>query len=521
MLRCPSERSRRDRRRPHPHQPGPATLVVRRPAVAHVSPPMIFAAPWVLLALAALPVLWWLLRVTPPAPRSERFPAIRLLAGLRAPEETPARTPWWLMAVRLLAASLLIVGLAGPVLDAGVALPGAGPLLVVIDDGWAAAADWPGRVAAADAMLARAAREHRPAALLATADANDARPPAISAVMPVADLRARLAALRPKPWPVDRAGAAAALRRWATSRRAGRLSGRWPRHHRRCRLRRRPAPRRVGDRNCPRSAADDGAAAPARRAGPTGGPPGTTAAADGSSARGAGAKRRRPHPGARDLHPAARRAHRRGRDHAAARAAQPAGTAGAGRPRLGRRRRPAGRALAAAPGRADVARRGGERAALGHALLSAARPLALCRAARGQHRHTAQAADRGDRACRRAFGARRRSDRTHPMGREGRAAGALCRPAHRSLAGAGDRSRRAAPSGRAGRAGGRAAAGEAAGRRPPARRRALLGEAGAARTVSARLALRGAGGAGGRDREPAGARRTLGAAGAAHLGAAR
>ena len=49
---------------------------------------MIFAAPWVLLALAALPVLWWLLRVTPPAPRSERFPAIRLLAGLRAPEET-------------------------------------------------------------------------------------------------------------------------------------------------------------------------------------------------------------------------------------------------------------------------------------------------------------------------------------------------------------------------------------------------------------------------------------------------
>ncbi len=175
---------------------------------------MIFAAPWVLLALAALPVLWWLLHVTPPAPRMERFPAIRLLAGLRAQEETPARTPWWLMALRLLAATLLIVGLAGPVLDAGAALPGNGPLLLVIDDGWAAAADWPARVTAADAMLARAAREHRPAALLATADADDARPPAISAVMPVADLRARLAALRPKPWPVDRAGASAALRVW-------------------------------------------------------------------------------------------------------------------------------------------------------------------------------------------------------------------------------------------------------------------------------------------------------------------
>ena len=56
---------------------------------------MIFAAPWLLLALAALPLLWWLLRVTPPAPRMQAFPAIRLLAGLRADERTAARTPPW------------------------------------------------------------------------------------------------------------------------------------------------------------------------------------------------------------------------------------------------------------------------------------------------------------------------------------------------------------------------------------------------------------------------------------------
>src|ERR1700750_2847481 len=62
---------------------------------------MIFAAPWVLLALPALPLLWWLLRVTPPAPREERFPAIRLLAGLRAEQETPAHTPPWLPALGL------------------------------------------------------------------------------------------------------------------------------------------------------------------------------------------------------------------------------------------------------------------------------------------------------------------------------------------------------------------------------------------------------------------------------------
>ena len=28
-----------------------------------------FISPWVLAALAALPLIWWLLRITPPAPR--------------------------------------------------------------------------------------------------------------------------------------------------------------------------------------------------------------------------------------------------------------------------------------------------------------------------------------------------------------------------------------------------------------------------------------------------------------------
>ena len=93
--------------------------------------PMIFVAPWVLIGLLALPLLWWLLRVTPPAPRSEIFPAIRFLLGLNATEETPAHTPWWLLALRLLAAGLVIVALARPVLDAGTALAGKGPVLLV------------------------------------------------------------------------------------------------------------------------------------------------------------------------------------------------------------------------------------------------------------------------------------------------------------------------------------------------------------------------------------------------------
>ena len=56
-----------------------------------------FTSPWLLLALTALPALWWLLRVTPPSPRLVNFPPVRLLMALRPNEETPARTPWWLI----------------------------------------------------------------------------------------------------------------------------------------------------------------------------------------------------------------------------------------------------------------------------------------------------------------------------------------------------------------------------------------------------------------------------------------
>ena len=66
-----------------------------------------FGAPWVLAALIGLPVLWWLLRVTPPQPRRIQFPPLRLLLGLKDEEQTPAHTPWWLLLLRLIAAALL------------------------------------------------------------------------------------------------------------------------------------------------------------------------------------------------------------------------------------------------------------------------------------------------------------------------------------------------------------------------------------------------------------------------------
>lgn len=168
---------------------------------------MTFAAPLALVALVALPLLWWLLRVTPPSPRSEIFPAIRLLLGLNQTEETPARTPWWLLLLRLVAAALVILALARPILDSTGSMAGGGPVLLVIDNGWAAASDWPRRMQMANTVLDRAARAGRKVALLATAPGETGAAPKATTPMPVSDLRAQLGALRPEAWPSDRAAA--------------------------------------------------------------------------------------------------------------------------------------------------------------------------------------------------------------------------------------------------------------------------------------------------------------------------
>ena len=118
-----------------------------------------FLHPWILAGLAALPVLWWLLRVTPPAPRRIDFPATRFLAGL-IPEHTIAsHTPWWILLLRLCIVALTLLALAHPIRDAGDAIQGRGPLRLVIDNGWEAAQTWPRQMETAHDLLARAGRE--------------------------------------------------------------------------------------------------------------------------------------------------------------------------------------------------------------------------------------------------------------------------------------------------------------------------------------------------------------------------
>src|SRR2546430_13140903 len=120
-----------------------------------------FVSPWLLVALTALPIIWWLLRVTPPAPRRIVFPAIRLLLGLAPREETPARTPLWLILLRMALTALIILALAHPLLNPSARLAASGPLVLVVDNGWGAAPDWSARPSVMRGPADQAQRDNR------------------------------------------------------------------------------------------------------------------------------------------------------------------------------------------------------------------------------------------------------------------------------------------------------------------------------------------------------------------------
>jgi hypothetical protein len=163
-----------------------------------------FTSPLLLWALAALPILWLLLRAVPPAPIRRRFPGIALLIGLRDEDSQSDRTPWWLLLLRVLAVAAAIVGFAGPVLNPQAERDGSGPLLVLMDGSWASARDWPQRVDRARALLEEAGREGRRVALVLLTDlpAGDEIP-----FQPANAWLARLDGLAPAPYAPDMAAA--------------------------------------------------------------------------------------------------------------------------------------------------------------------------------------------------------------------------------------------------------------------------------------------------------------------------
>ena len=165
-----------------------------------------FTAPLILLGLVALPAIYYLLRFIPPRPETISFPPTRLLIGLIPDQRTPSQSPWWLTLLRMIVAACVILALAGPLYNPrGAETPGAGSVLVVLDNGWASASRWAKRQQALDDIITRAEDTESPLYIATTAN--------LSPLLPLtpAEARSMISALEPRPFEADRAALAKQL----------------------------------------------------------------------------------------------------------------------------------------------------------------------------------------------------------------------------------------------------------------------------------------------------------------------
>jgi hypothetical protein len=171
-----------------------------------------FLHPWMLGALAALPALWWILRLMPPAPKHIIFAPIRFLEGLIPDRQTPSHTPWWILLLRCLIIALLIIGLAGPVRGKGEAVDNDTPIRIVIDNGWAAATLWDQQMRRAGDIINKAAQETQEIYIATTAPREGQDTPVYEGPLSAADAQGLVRALEPLPWASDNAALLALIK---------------------------------------------------------------------------------------------------------------------------------------------------------------------------------------------------------------------------------------------------------------------------------------------------------------------
>ncbi len=164
---------------------------------------IVFMQPIILTALLALPLIWYLLRVTPPAPKTVIFPPARFLVGLVAEQNSPSKSPWWILLLRLLMLALIITALARPVINPADSLAGNGAVRLVIDNSWPSAQSWNMQVSAAEEAIAQAGRESREIYIITTTPAIAQDIPAQHGPISQSEASSILRALSPNPWPAN------------------------------------------------------------------------------------------------------------------------------------------------------------------------------------------------------------------------------------------------------------------------------------------------------------------------------
>ncbi len=167
-------------------------------------------APLTLIGLLSLPIIWWILKITPPRPKRAIFPPLRLLQQVVTEEETPNSTPLWLLLFRFLLIGLIIFALSFPIIKQAEGIEDR-PLTLLLDTHWAAGANWNIMSQEAEARLTDARRKNLSVRLITTTrPSTDIELPSFT---PADQALNALSKIFPDPLPFDAAYVEAALNR--------------------------------------------------------------------------------------------------------------------------------------------------------------------------------------------------------------------------------------------------------------------------------------------------------------------
>ena len=154
-------------------------------------------APLTLLGLLTLPLVWWILKISPPSPKRRLFPPLAILQGVETDEETPNATPIWVLLYRLLMVAIAVLALSLPLLQSND--PAADlPLTLVIDDSAASAPVWDDLTDDARRRIREAQSANQDVVLILGEDPSANAVPAAEALLQI-----RSAAPRGTARPVD------------------------------------------------------------------------------------------------------------------------------------------------------------------------------------------------------------------------------------------------------------------------------------------------------------------------------
>ncbi|WP_135080425.1 DUF4159 domain-containing protein [Terasakiella sp. SH-1] len=157
-------------------------------------------SPWALSALLLLPLLWQLLKVTPPKPTVIKFPAVRILQELSTSQTLATNTPWWILLLRSLIAISLIIAMTGPRLNQTEStLSSDRPHIILIDNDWSVMERWANRKQELEKLVAYSQHAGQPTLVITTASKQK-----IHYLENQEVWEKHFQSLTPKPWPVNR-----------------------------------------------------------------------------------------------------------------------------------------------------------------------------------------------------------------------------------------------------------------------------------------------------------------------------